>query len=260
MDRAHITALILTYNEAPNIERTISALSNIDEILIVDSGSTDATLEIAKRIRPDTRIVQRDFDTHTQQWNFGLDQVRTPWILSLDADYELSSALAREIADLAPPESIGGYQAAFQYRIQGHPLRASVYPPRTVLFRKDKARYRDDGHTQILETHEKVLPLKGVIFHDDRKPFSRWFRSQQHYATLEARHLLAMPVEQLRPQDRLRRKIFFAAPAIFVYLLFGKRLILDGWPGWLYVFQRTIAEILLSTKLITEKASLHRKL
>jgi glycosyltransferase involved in cell wall biosynthesis len=256
VDRAHITALILTYNEAPNIERTLSALSSFDEILIVDSGSTDETIEIAKRIRPDARILQKAFDTHTQQWNFGLDQVRTPWVLSLDADYELSAALAREIEELAPPESIGGYQARFQYRIHGHALRASVYPLRTVLFRRDTGRYRDDGHTQILETDDEVLSLVGRIFHDDRKPLSRWIQSQDRYATLEARHLLSTPVEQLNVQDRLRRKIVFAPPAMFLYLLFARGLIFDGWPGWFYVCQRTIAELLLSIRLLIGKKNL----
>ncbi len=73
----------------------------------------------------------------------------------------------------------------------------------------------------------------------------------------EARHLLrsqksevGSQKEKLSIQDRLRLKIFFAAPAMFLYLLFGRGLILDGWPGWYYVLQRTIAEMLLSLRLI----------
>jgi hypothetical protein len=68
--------------------------------------------------------------------------------------------------------------------------------------------------------------------------------------------LLALPLDQLKFQDRLRRQIFFAAPAMFLYLLFGRGLILDGWPGWLYVAQRCVAELLLSMRLLIEREKL----
>lgn len=251
-----ITALILTYNEEANIGRTLAALAAIDEVVIIDSGSSDATVAIAKSAHRNVRIVDRTFDTHTRQWNFGLEQIRTPWVLALDADYELSKELVAEIATLNPPDDLAGYKANFEYRIFGRPLRASVYPPRTVLFRREKGHYRDDGHTQILKTDGKVLPLAGRIFHDDRKPVSRWIQSQDRYAALEAQHLLSTPVEQLSFQDRLRRGIVFAPPAMFSYLLFGRGLIFDGWPGWFYVCQRTIAELLLSIRFLIEKKNL----
>ena len=79
----------------------------------------------------------------------------------------------------------------------------------------------------------------------------------------EARHLLrsqksevGSQKEKLSIQDQLRLKIFFAAPAMFLYLLFGRGLILDGWPGWYYVLQRTIAEMLLALRLIEARHGL----
>src|SRR5262245_16448781 len=94
-----ITVLILTFNEAPNIRRTLEKLTWAKEILIVDSFSTDETLEIAKTFSQ-TRVVQRKFDTFAGQCNFGLGQVKTEWVLSLDADYVLSDDLNRELARL----------------------------------------------------------------------------------------------------------------------------------------------------------------
>src|SRR5438270_13866515 len=88
-----ITPLILTFNEEENIARTIGKLSWAKEVVVIDSGSTDRTIELARATHPNVRIVERIFDTHAAQWNFGLAQVRTPWVLSLDADYELSDAL-----------------------------------------------------------------------------------------------------------------------------------------------------------------------
>jgi len=255
------TALILTHNEQENIGRTMAALSWVDEVVIVDGGSTDRTVQIARSSHPNVRIVQRSFDTHANQWNFGLAQIKTAWVLTLDADYEVSAALAEEIQKLAPDENVAGYEAPFQYRIHGRPLRSSVYPPRIVLFRVDRATYFDEGHTQRLRINGPVKSLTGLIYHDDRKSMTHWLQSQRRYAGLEARHLKEMRNAELEGrsaslsfQDRLRLKIFFAAPAIFFYLLFGRGLILDGWPGWLYVGQRTIAEMLLSVQLLTSKA------
>jgi glycosyltransferase involved in cell wall biosynthesis len=251
-----ITALILTFNEAPNIERTLRQLGWVEQILIVDSFSTDGTVDLARDAVPNAAVVKRQFDTHAAQWNFGLDQVTTPWVLSLDADYELSPELVQEIQAIEPTENVVGYSAEFQYRVYGVPLRASVYPPRVVLFRKSAGRYYDDGHTQKLNVKGNIQKLSGLIYHDDRKPLSRWIQSQDRYATMEARHLLQSRKQKLSIQDRLRLKIFFAAPVMFLYLLFGRGLILDGWRGWAYVCQRTIAELLLSVRLLMEREKL----
>ena len=259
MDSTLITALVLTCNEEENIARTLASVSDVAAVVLVDSGSSDGTIEIARESRPGLRVVQRDFDSHTQQWNFGLDQVTTEWVLSLDADYEISSELREEIVKLEPAPDVTGYSVEFIYRIFGHSLRASSYPSRVVLFRKSEARYVDDGHTQLLRPNGRVERLAGKIYHDDRKSLSHWIQAQDAYAKLEARHLLAQPVGQLNRQDRLRRKIFFAAPAIFLYLLLGRGLILDGWPGWFYVAQRTIAELLLSMRLLIEKHGLENE-
>jgi glycosyltransferase involved in cell wall biosynthesis len=253
MPKLDITPLILTFNEKENVARTLDALSWAREILIVDSGSTDGTTDIARSVHPNVRIVNRTFDNHTAQWNFGIDQVNTKWVLSLDADYLIGPEFLREIESLQPTEDVSGYAVEFKYCISGIPLRASVYPQRTVLFRRDASRYYDDGHTQLLRTSGVVLALKAKIDHDDRKPFRRWLREPRRYAKIEARHLRSQPVEELNFQDRLRRKIIFAAPAIFLYLLLVRGLILDGWRGWYYVFQRTLAEVLLSVRLIAEQ-------
>ncbi len=251
-----VTPLVLTYNEQENIGRTLAALGWAAEVVLVDSFSTDDTLAIATASHPNVRVVQRRFDTHTAQWNFGIDQVRTPWVLSLDADYELSAELCREIGTLQPGDAVAGYAAGFRFRVFGRPLRATVYPPRTVLFRHDRARYVDDGHTQLLRCDGLVYPLEGLIYHDDRKPLSRWLQSQDRYMLIEAPHLLAADPGTLKKPDRLRRRGTWAAAVMFVYLLFGKRLILDGWAGWHYTLQRTLAEALLALRLITEREKL----
>src|SRR5262249_34070739 len=100
-----ITALVLTYNEEDNIGRTLAALRWVPRILVIDSGSDDRTLEIVGGF-PQAEVVTRHFDSFAGQCNFGLSLVASPWVLSLDADYVLSEALAREIESLAPGKDI----------------------------------------------------------------------------------------------------------------------------------------------------------
>src|SRR4051812_43381171 len=99
-----LSVIILTYNEAPNIGRTLERLAWAKEIVVIDSFSTDETLEIVGKF-PRTRVIQRKFDTFADQCNFGLEQIHTDWVLSLDADYVLSSELIDEIGLLGAPAS-----------------------------------------------------------------------------------------------------------------------------------------------------------
>ncbi len=251
-----VTPLILTYNEKENIGRTVAALAWAREIVLLDSFSTDETVTIARASHPNVRVVQRRFDDHTSQWNHGLDQVRTPWVLTLDADYEISAELSMEIRASATRRADRGLRGGFRFRVFGHALRATVYPPRTVLFRTGLARYRSDGHTQLLAADGPICSLAAPIYHDDRKPLSRWLQSQDRYMVIESRHLLAAFPATLSRQDRLRRRACYAPAVMFVYLLFVKRLVFDGWPGWFYVLQRTLAEAMLALRLLVEREKL----
>ena len=104
-----ITPVVLTFNEAPNIARTLSRLSWAKDIVIVDSGSTDATREIAAQ-HAGVRVFQRPFTTHAEQWNFGVHDtgIATEWVLALDADLCLSDELIRELGAMAPAQTRPG--------------------------------------------------------------------------------------------------------------------------------------------------------
>lgn len=244
-----ITPLILTYNETPNIDRTLQKLVWANRIVVIDSYSTDETLTILGRY-PQVEILQRHFDTHTQQWNYGLNQIQTSWVLSLDADYILTETLIEEIKVINPEPNLNGYFAPFKYCIFGQPLRGSILPARQVLFRTDRAIFQDDGHTQILEVEGQSGQLSGFILHDDRKPLSRWLWAQDRYMVLEVKKLRETPHNELNWSDRLRRQKILAPFVILLYCLILKGGILDGWRGWYYALQRMLAETLLSIRLI----------
>lgn len=247
-----ITPLILTWNEAPNIRRCLDRLTWARRIVVVDSGSTDETVAICRE-HPQVAVLVRPFDTHSAQWNFGVDSVDTPWVLSLDCDYLVPASFPAEVEALSERDEMPAYEARFRYCIHGHPLRGTLYPPRAVLFRRERCRYDQDGHTQALRVDGTVGRLRNPFDHDDRKPLARWVINQQRYAALEAEKLLGTGDAPGSLPDRLRRMIWPAAPAAFLYTLFAKQLILDGWPGLAYVLQRTFAEVLLSLELLERK-------
>src|SRR5512145_2569942 len=113
MDIDQITPVILTRDEEPNIARTLGQLGWAREVVLVDSHSTDGTVEAARGF-PNVRIFWRTFDDHSSQWSYGLQQVQTPWFLALDADYFLPEAFLRELEALEAPPNVRGYRAAFR--------------------------------------------------------------------------------------------------------------------------------------------------
>ena len=250
MDLNNITPLILTFNEAPNIQRTLERLTWAKTVLIVDSFSTDETLDIVSGF-PNTKVIQRAFDHFADQDNFGLQNVSTKWTLSLDADYVCPASLPDELRRI--DESISGYAIAFRYCIYGKPLRGTLYPRRVVLYQTALARYHRDGHAHRVSVTGEIGSLKSLIDHDDRKPLHRWLKSQTTYAALEADKLLRTRYAELGWKDRLRLRLFIAPVLTIFYCLLAKRLILDGWPGLYYSLQRVYAELLLSLDLLDRR-------
>lgn len=244
-----ITPLILTYNEAPNIARSLQKLTWASRIVIIDSYSTDNTLDLVNAY-PQVEVFQRKFDNHTAQWNHGLEQVNTNWVLSLDADYVLTDLLIEELKNISVSDAVDGYFASFQYCVFGKPLRGTILPPRQLLFRKSRAGYIDDGHTQLLEVQGKSEHLRETVLHDDRKTLSRWLWAQDRYMVIEAKKLLSTPDAELGVGDKIRKRKIIAPFIVLVYCLVLKGGLLDGWRGWYYAFQRMLAETLLSLKLI----------
>jgi hypothetical protein len=250
-----LSALLITFNEIANIDRTLDGLDWVPEVVVIDSGSSDGTLEVLAS-HPHVRVIQRRFDSFAEQCNFGLDQISSDWVLSLDADYGVPTALATAMPGLiarADREGLAGYSLPFRYCIDGQPLRGSLLPPRTCLYRTRSGRYRNEGHGHRVVLNGPVAPLTLAILHDDRKPLARWLASQHRYLTIEAANLLDTPATQLSPVDRLRRHTPLAPLAALVVCLLLRGGLLDGAAGLTYALQRSYAELLLLLLLRDEK-------
>src|SRR5688500_10099500 len=201
-----LSAVLITRNAATVLDSCLESLEFVDEIVIVDSASTDGTLDVAAR--KGARVVQKEWLGFGRQKQFAVEQASHDWVLCLDADERVSPQLARSIeAALAAPQS-PVYRMARRNRFLGRWLaHGEGYPdwsPR--LFNRLNARWSDDL------VHEKVLfavtpgTLAGDLMHDSSDDLAAYLERQNRYTTLAARqafeegrgagvaHLLASPV------------------------------------------------------------------
>ena len=257
---AQVTPVILTYNEAPNIGRVLDRLTAFEEVLVVDSGSDDGTLEIVARY-PNTRTVSRRFDSFSGQWNFATREcgLGTEWALAMDADYVLPDEFLDELARLSPADDVGGYRVSFTYCIFGKALSATLYPPVVVLLRHRRAHYVQEGHCMRAQVEGSVGALRARVLHDDRKPLARWLSSQARYGEEEAELLLSSPSRSLRVQDRIRRMIVVAPWLVPMHFLIARGGISDGWRGIYYAMQRGVAEGILALRLLERRITRERR-
>lgn len=252
----YITPVILTFNEAPNIRRTLEQLRWARDIVVVDSGSTDETKEIVRSFSK-VRLFERRFDTHAAQWNFaafntGID---SEWILALDADYVVTDEAVEEIRLLDASASVDGYETAFRYCIWGQQLRKAIYRPVTTLFRRSKGSFFQDGHTHRLKLDGTVARLTARFLHDDRKSLSHWLAAQDRYMQLEAELISSRRWADLGFADRLRRY-----PPVAPFMVFAKCYVVnggvfDGKAGLYYSLQRMLAEALLGLRLLERRTA-----
>jgi glycosyltransferase involved in cell wall biosynthesis len=201
-----LSAVLITRNAAALLEPCLESLAFADEIVVVDSASSDATAELAAR--QGARVVQKEWLGFGRQKQFAVEQAGNDWVLCLDADERVSAELAASIASaLAAPVS-PVYRMARRNRFLGRWLaHGEGYPdwsPR--LFNRMNARWSDDL------VHEKVLfavtpgTLQGDLMHDSTDDLARYLDRQNRYTTLAARqafergrsvgifHLLLSPV------------------------------------------------------------------
>jgi len=226
----HISAVIITYNEEKNILAALESVSWADEIIVVDSNSTDGTREIAES--QGAKVIVRDWPGFSEQKQFGVDAATNDWILSLDADERISSELRAEIESLkvsGPTEN--GYRIPRLSSYMGRKIRHSGwYPDRQLrLFDRRKGHWNGRWiHESVeMEVTAKVADLNSDIFH-----FSVDSVTQHHqmigerYAPLGARQMY----ESGRATSRFQ--VIMAGPIAFLRSYVLKLGFLDGFPGF----------------------------
>lgn len=228
-DKLPLTVVIIALNAASQIGACLASVGFADEILVVDSGSTDATLEIARR--HGARVETREWLGFGRQKQLAVSIARHDWVLCLDVDERVSDPLARSIRAGLAGRKYRAWRMARRNRFLGRWLgHGEGYPDWTVrLFHRAHASWsNDEVHEAVLTTAE-VGRLDGDLMHDSAEDVATYMTKQNRYTTLHAEALYRQGV-------RATYWRLVASPlARFVkfYLLrFG---FLDGGPGFAHI-------------------------
>lgn len=236
-----ITGTIITHNEESHIAEAISSLSCCDEVLVVDSHSTDRTREIAERCG--ARVVTRDWDGYSRQKNFAAEKAHHDWILSLDADERVSAELASEIAQWKKaPQGAGGSMPRRAFYLGAWIRHSGWYPDRKLrLYDRRRGRWRGDYVHETLDVDGAVTPFTGDLLHF---PYHSW---DDHQQRIERYTKLAADAARKSGKRGNILRLLAAPPLTFMKAYLLKAGFLDGWRGLLiaaagarYVFQREL--------------------
>jgi glycosyltransferase involved in cell wall biosynthesis len=191
----HLTVVILTLDEEQHIKRAISSVTRIaHRIVVVDSGSTDGTVERAREAG--ALVLFNPFITQAKQFNWALQQLPdgTEWVLRLDADEIVSDALAEEIATRLPglPDHIAGVTVARRISFLGRPVRhGGMFPVQVVrLLRHGRGGSEDRWMDEHIVVDGKVTSFKGELLDDNLKTLSWWINKHNSYASREVIEVL----------------------------------------------------------------------
>jgi glycosyltransferase involved in cell wall biosynthesis len=160
-----ISATVIAFNEEIDLDECLSNLNWCDEVVLVDSGSMDRTLEIAAKHK--AKIFVRRFQGFSDQKNFAAEQASSDWILSIDADESVSPGLRDEIQRVLPQSAdVSGYFIPRLNLWLSHPIRhAGWYPDHTLrLYRKNAGKWKGHSHEQAL-VEGKTAVLTGLLVH-----------------------------------------------------------------------------------------------
>lgn len=265
-----VSVVILTLNAAETIGATLdSAIALSDDVHVVDSGSTDATLDIARNAG--ARVVSHPFDSYGAQRNWAIAtlNIKHDWQLHLDADERVSDALASELRELfsgeGPPPAIAGYYIPRLVHFHQQPIRHGGMWPifHMRLFRRGCGHCESRKYDQHFYVDGQSAQLKGPMIDDIRLTLTEWSARHNRWADAEVDEILApsdgvippgnaTPVAKKRAQRAgyNRAPLFWRALGLFFYRYVFKLGFLDGrWGLIFFVLQTFWFRFLVDAKL-----------
>lgn len=227
-----ITAIIPTFNEEIHIKDAIESVLWCDEVIVVDSFSTDKTVEIIKSY-PQLKLLQRKFDYHASQKNWTIPQTTHEWIFLLDADERPTKELVSEIKGLlAQGPDKAAYWIFRENNFMGSQIKYSGWQSDKVVrfFKRDLCKYQDKLVHEEIESSGEISVLKNKIIHYTYKDLASYLQKADRYTTLGA-------IDRYKKFQKSGKKIGLAYIAFrpfgrFLRHYFWKLGILDGTHGF----------------------------
>ena len=238
-----LSAILITLNEEKRIDKAIASLPPGCEVIVLDSGSTDNTLEIAKKAGAKTSF--REFDNYAAQKNAALELASRKWVLSIDADEILSPKLGQEIAELVQnptKSSVKGYRVKRQLVFMDRVLKFGKSADKPLrLFLNGQAAFSKAIHEQ-LNVQGKLGCLEGCIFHYSYENITDYFdRFNKYTSKIASNHFengkSVTFFHKIRPWTE------------FLYRYFFRLGFLDGYPGYCYALLSSLYAFVKYAKL-----------
>ena len=185
-----ITAIIPTFNEEIHIKDSIKSVDFADEILVIDSFSTDATVSLAKQ-HP-VRVIQRTFDDFSSQKNYAINLAKHEWIYILDADERVTPELKKEILNIdARTTQFVGFSVRRSFYIGNKQIKYTGWQRDKVirLFRKSKCKYNGSKVHETIQAAGSIGFFKHKVDHFSFRDFNHYITKQQLYAKIQAQQL-----------------------------------------------------------------------
>ncbi len=251
-----LTIVVPVKNEERNLPECLESVKDFAHVVIVDSGSTDATCQIAIRYRRE--VVQFKWDGHfpkKRNWMLQNYDFKTPWVFFLDADERVTANLRNELEKILPSTTHNAFIMYMDNWFMGRLLRHGDHPRKTNLLRLGCGAYEriDEERWSLMdmEVNEHILVsgtvgiLKNHLDHFDKRSLSSYFQKHNEYSSWEANRFLAMTPEAYKMQSRRQRvkygllyKNRMMPLFYFLYSFFLKLGFLDGVPGFYFVANR----------------------
>ncbi len=236
------SVFILTKNEAHNIERALESVRDFADIVVVDSGSTDATVELARKFTD--RVFVHEWLGFSRQSDYAASLCQHDWVLKLDADEQATPALLDEIRAALPDEALSGLKVPFDDRFLNQPNSRWIRLNAKVRFwRRSRGKFGDEYVHEGVRIIGPVRDAHGCIIHYGESSVSIKLLKNDHYSTLKAQERY----------DAGRRfswlKLVFSLPLVFLRSYFLRRGCCNGISGFISSTINAIYAFLKEAKL-----------
>lgn len=189
MGRPTVSVILITKNEASQIRKALASVAWADEIVVLDSGSTDDTVKICREFTD--KVWQTDWPGFGPQKNRALAHATGDWVLSLDADETVSEALAQEVRSVLTDTEAHVFAIPRLSSFLGRPMRHGDWWPDEVprLFRRGQARFSDDLVHERLVFEGRPQRLRGLMHHDSIRSLDQMLSKVNHYTSAGAQRM-----------------------------------------------------------------------
>jgi glycosyltransferase involved in cell wall biosynthesis len=265
-ERVAVSAMIFTLDEAVHLPSCLAALAWCDDVIVIDSYSTDQTEAICRSAG--ARFFQNRFTGFGDQRNWALDHANPmhEWVLILDADERVTPALVAELKSRIPSTStdIGAYRIRRRFHMWGRWLKySSLYPTWVVrLIHRDRVRYINRGHAETQEVQGRIVDLDNDLIDENLKGIEDWYERQNRYSSKDAEYEIARDNAGVRwrgifSSDGLIRRATlkqiaarmpFRPLLYFVYSYFLRLGFLDGRDGLQFCLMKATYQRMVVTK------------